>query len=75
MNQTLDVALRAGKYARRPPLPHIPGSDAAGEVAAVASDIKTRSAIASSVIRSLAASRMALRNCSVLIPRGLTRNL
>jgi ABC transporter substrate binding protein len=36
VNQTLDVALRAGKYARRPPLPHIPGSDAAGEVAAVA---------------------------------------
>jgi NADPH:quinone reductase-like Zn-dependent oxidoreductase len=41
VNQTLDVALRAGKYARRPPLPHVPGSDAAGEVAAVASDVKT----------------------------------
>ena len=40
MNQTLDVALRAGKYARRPPLPHMPGSDAAGEVAAVAPDVK-----------------------------------
>jgi NADPH2:quinone reductase len=40
VNQTLDVALRAGKYARRPPLPHIPGSDAAGEVAAVAPDVK-----------------------------------
>jgi NADPH:quinone reductase len=40
VNQTLDVALRAGKYARRPPLPHVPGSDAAGEVAAVASDVR-----------------------------------
>ncbi len=39
VNQTLDVALRAGKYARRPPLPHVPGSDGAGEVAAVASDV------------------------------------
>ena len=41
VNQTLDVALRAGKYARRPPLPHVLGSDAAGEVAAVAPDVKT----------------------------------
>jgi NADPH:quinone reductase len=41
VNQTLDVALRAGKYARRPPLPHVPGSDAAGEVAAVAPDVTT----------------------------------
>ena len=41
VNQTLDVALRAGTYARRPPLPHVPGSDAAGEVAAVATDVKT----------------------------------
>jgi NADPH:quinone reductase len=41
VNQTLDVALRAGKYARRPPLPHVPGSDAAGEVVAVAADVKT----------------------------------
>jgi len=41
VNQTLDVALRAGKYARRPPLPHVPGSDAAGEVTAVATDVKT----------------------------------
>jgi NADPH2:quinone reductase len=41
VNQTLDVALRAGKYARRPPLPHVPGSDAAGEVAAVAPDVKS----------------------------------
>jgi NADPH:quinone reductase-like Zn-dependent oxidoreductase len=41
VNQTLDVALRAGKYARRPPLPHVVGSDAAGEVAAVALDVKT----------------------------------
>jgi NADPH:quinone reductase len=40
VNQTLDVALRAGKYARRPPLPHVLGSDAAGEVTAVASDVK-----------------------------------
>jgi NADPH:quinone reductase-like Zn-dependent oxidoreductase len=37
----LDVALRAGKYARQPPLPHVPGSDAAGEVTAVATDVKT----------------------------------
>lgn len=41
VNQTLDVALRAGKYARRPPLPHVPGSDAAGEVTAVAPDVKS----------------------------------
>ncbi|MBX9841600.1 MAG: zinc-binding dehydrogenase [Xanthobacteraceae bacterium] len=41
VNQTLDVALRAGTYARRPPLPHVPGSDAAGEVTAVAPDVKT----------------------------------
>ena len=41
VNQTLDVALRAGKYARRPPLPHVLGSDAAGEVTAVASDVQT----------------------------------
>ena len=41
VNQTLDVALRAGKYARRPPLPHVLGSDAAGEIAAVGSDVKT----------------------------------
>ena len=41
VNQTLDVALRAGKYARRPSLPHVLGSDAAGEVAAVAADVKT----------------------------------
>src|SRR3954468_11940269 len=41
VNQTLDVALRAGKYARRPPLPHVPGSDAAGEVAAGAPDVKS----------------------------------
>ena len=41
VNQTLDVALRAGTYARRPPLPHVPGSDAAGEVTAVAPDVKS----------------------------------
>src|SRR5918996_4337856 len=41
VNQTLDVALRAGTYARRPPLPHVPGSDAAGEVTAVGPDVKT----------------------------------
>jgi NADPH:quinone reductase len=41
VNQTLDVALRAGKYARRPPLPHVLGSDAAGEVSAVAPDVTT----------------------------------
>ena len=40
VNQTLDVALRAGKYARLPLLPHVPGSDAAGEVTAVATDVK-----------------------------------
>jgi NADPH2:quinone reductase len=41
VNQTLDVALRAGKYARQPPLPHVPGSDAAGEVTAIAPDVKS----------------------------------
>ena len=76
VNQTLDVALRAGKYARRPPLPHVLGSDAAGEIAAVGSDVKTlKGAIALSVIRSSAASRTALRNCSVSTPGELTRNL
>jgi NADPH:quinone reductase-like Zn-dependent oxidoreductase len=40
VNQTLDVALRAGKYARKPPLPHVPGSDAAGDVAAVGAEVK-----------------------------------
>ena len=74
VNQTLDVALRAGTYARRPPLPHVPGSDAAGEVAAVADVNTLKPRIASSVIRLSAASRMAVPDCSVSTPGGLTRN-
>ena len=74
VNQTLDVALRAGKYARRPPLPHVPGSDAAGEVAAVAPDVKTlKWAIALSAIRSSAANRTVLQDCWVWTPGGPTR--
>jgi NADPH:quinone reductase-like Zn-dependent oxidoreductase len=41
VNQTLDVAVRAGKYARRPLLPHVLGSDASGEVVAVATDVRS----------------------------------
>lgn len=41
VNQTLDVAVRAGKYARRPLLPHVLGSDASGEVVAVATDVSS----------------------------------
>jgi NADPH2:quinone reductase len=35
----VDSYIRAGTYARLPPLPYIPGSDAAGEIEAVGSEI------------------------------------
>ena len=35
VNRTLDLAVRAGEYARRPPLPHVLGVDPCGVVAAI----------------------------------------
>jgi NADPH2:quinone reductase len=35
----VDVYIRSGAYARRPPLPFIPGSDAAGEIEAVGAGV------------------------------------
>jgi len=37
----VDVYIRSGAYARKPALPFIPGSDAAGEIEAVGEDVKT----------------------------------
>ena len=37
----VDVYIRTGAYARKPALPFIPGSDAAGEIEAVGADVKT----------------------------------
>jgi NADPH2:quinone reductase len=37
----VDVYIRSGAYARKPSLPFIPGSDAAGEIEAVGADVKT----------------------------------
>ena len=37
----VDVYIRSGAYARRPPLPFIPGSDAAGEIEAVGDGVTT----------------------------------
>ena len=42
VNRTLDLAVRAGQYARRPPLPHVLGVDPCGVVAAVGTDVTTR---------------------------------
>ena len=42
VNRTLDLAVRAGEYARRPPLPHVLGVDPCGVVAAVGADVTTR---------------------------------
>jgi NADPH:quinone reductase-like Zn-dependent oxidoreductase len=42
VNRTLDLVVRAGKYARRPPLPHVLGVDPCGIVTAVGPDVVTR---------------------------------
>lgn len=42
VNRTLDLAVRAGQYARRPPLPHVVGVDPCGVVAAVGAEVTTR---------------------------------
>lgn len=42
VNRTLDLAVRAGQYARRPALPHVLGADPCGVVAAVGPDVTTR---------------------------------
>ncbi len=42
VNRTLDLAVRAGQYARRPPLPHVLGVDPCGVVAAVGAEVTTR---------------------------------
>src|SRR2546425_9284818 len=36
----VDTYIRSGAYARKPPLPYIPGSDAAGEIEAVGAEVK-----------------------------------
>ncbi len=42
VNRTLDLAVRSGKYARRPGLPHVLGADPCGVVAAVGPGVTTR---------------------------------
>jgi NADPH2:quinone reductase len=42
VNRTLDLVVRAGLYARKPPLPHILGVDPCGVVAAVGRCVTTR---------------------------------
>ena len=42
VNRTLDLAVRAGQYARLPPLPHVLGVDPCGVVAAVGAEVTTR---------------------------------
>lgn len=42
VNRTLDLVLRAGQYARRPPLPHVLGVDPCGVVAAVGAGVTNR---------------------------------
>lgn len=37
----VDTYIRSGNYARKPALPYTPGSDAAGEIEAVGSDVRT----------------------------------
>lgn len=36
----VDAYIRAGTYARKPPLPYVPGSDGAGEIESVGADVK-----------------------------------
>ncbi len=42
VNRTLDLAVRQGTYAKRPPLPHILGADPAGVIVAVGSNVSMR---------------------------------
>ena len=42
VNRTLDLVVRAGLYARRPPLPHVLGVDPCGVIAAVGPGVTTR---------------------------------
>jgi len=42
VNRTLDLAVRAGQYARRPQLPHVLGVDPCGVVAAIGPGVTTR---------------------------------
>ena len=42
VNRTLDLAVRAGKYARRPELPPVLGADPCGMVVAVGPEVTTR---------------------------------
>ncbi len=42
VNRTLDLAVRQGTYAKRPPLPHILGADPAGIIVAVGSNVSKR---------------------------------
>src|SRR5439155_21860257 len=37
----VDTYIRSGSYARKPPLPYIPGSDGAGEIESVGAEVKT----------------------------------
>jgi NADPH:quinone reductase-like Zn-dependent oxidoreductase len=42
VNRTLDLIVRAGLYAHKPPLPHVLGVDPCGTVTAVGPDVTTR---------------------------------
>ncbi len=42
VNRTLDLVVRAGRYARKPPLPHILGVDPAGVISAVGLSVTDR---------------------------------
>lgn len=42
INRTLDLAVRAGTYVRRPPLPHVLGVDPSGVVMAAGSKVRDR---------------------------------
>ena len=42
VNRTLDLAVRAGRYAHRPALPHVLGVDPCGVVTAVGEGVRTR---------------------------------
>ncbi len=42
VNRTLDLVVRAGLYARKPPLPHVLGVDPCGVITAVGPEVTTR---------------------------------